>query len=253
MWKRAQRSVRSVHIARRTCAAKAPLWAPIDRNGSTNARNHRGHNRHFSPIRNHSCVLFWALVVLETSMFDAVFSFRGRINRLQYFLSVLALTTVTVFLLVVLAVSYLKSGAPQNLVASLGPMILLLLVTAPAFLWISFALQARRFRDIGWSPVIVIPAWITADVFDLLMAKAVPSLAIGKLHQQTPFGLLVGLVLTCALLFWPGKADEGASPASNDPWPRSEDSTRAQASPPMRDAAIRSVAPASGGFGRRGL
>lgn len=201
-------------------------------------------------------------------MFEALFSFRGRINRLRYFLSVLGLGMAAGLLAVVGVIMIAGHGdLRDNLgaLATLGPLLLLALLILPVFLWISLSLQARRFRDIGWNPLYVIPAWIMADVIDFMLAKAVPALAIGKLHNQTLIGGLIGLVLSSALLFWPGRAGDDPEAGAETRWPEpSAPAERRPAAParsptpeprpaPVARAPMAQPAAIRTGFGRRGL
>src|SRR5271154_3884479 len=99
-------------------------------------------------------------------MLAAIFSFRGRLNRIQYFLGSWGLGMALVVLAVILFVGALGGRSPeepQNM-ASLGLTALFcIVVLGPIYLWVSFSMQARRFRDIGWEPTVVIPAWIGLD------------------------------------------------------------------------------------------
>jgi hypothetical protein len=61
-----------------------------------------------------------------------------------------------------------------------------------------------RFRDIDWDPVCVVPAWIALMIVDYVVAMKFPHLAMGQEHTGTIVGGIANLVLTLALLFWPG-------------------------------------------------
>ena len=181
-------------------------------------------------------------------MLNVLFSFRGRINRLTYFLSclgmgaIIAVSAVTVFLWVAAH----RAGGP-------APVLLLavfVLTALPLAIWISLALQTKRFRDVGWNPLYVIPAWIVIDVADRLVAHAAPALAMHR--QQTLVGSAVNLAMAGCLLFWPGRLDadggngpmEAAPPRLNQPPP---------APAPRPAAAPWTTTPARASFGRRGL
>lgn len=62
---------------------------------------------------------------------------------------------------------------------------LALLLAAPC-LWVSLALQAKRFRDIGWNPLDVIPGWLAVSVVDLLVAVSVPTPGAGRAAYEQP-------------------------------------------------------------------
>lgn len=201
-------------------------------------------------------------------MLSAMFSFHGRIGRMQYFLRSMALGAAIGVVAVIGCVSLIGGGgleALRNGQAPAGGSLVLIgllaLVALPAAFWSSFSLQARRFRDIGWNPIIVMPAWIVVDMIDFIVAKAIPAMAVGKEHQGTAFGALVGLVLGGSLLFWPGGGEGGETYAPPPPEPRDPvDRFRAKPAPaPVRDpaparvmAAVQTTAPVTG-FGRRGL
>ncbi len=192
-------------------------------------------------------------------MFGAVFSFGGRLNRLQYFLGCVGLGMAGVVALVVLFVAVLgsygaaKAGGGAGALAALGPALLLALPLLAAWFWISLSLQVRRFRDIGWNPVFVVPAWIGFSVIDSLVASASPSLGVGPLHHNTIVGVLINLALGCVLLFWPGRSwDDYAPVLVADE--RAPPPPASRAAPPPA-AATRAAAPAATAppsFGRRG-
>ncbi|HEY2658881.1 MAG TPA: DUF805 domain-containing protein [Caulobacteraceae bacterium] len=188
-------------------------------------------------------------------MLEAVFSFQGRLNRLQYFLGCLALGMAIGVMAVVLILGFVHSADPEALKQALLPLVLFVLVGLPLFFWISFSLQARRIRDIGWNPLYVIPGWILVGVVDFMLAKAIPALAIGKLHNQTVLGGLINLALSCALLFWPGRAeDDGFSLHDDEAWSQPDEPSPVMTPAPVHSApAAYGARPAGAGFGRRGL
>lgn len=187
-------------------------------------------------------------------MLAAVFSFRGRLNRLQYFLGSWGLGTVMIVLVVVILASVggmAGGGAPgPAALIRLGVVALLaLLVIAPVYFWVSFSLQARRFRDIGWEPVFVIPAWIGAGIVDRLAVMGAPQLAVIDGSGVSWFGLLLNLGLAGCLLFWPGKKPFDIAAVFDDVPPAAQLSPSGPAAPAV--ATRTPTAPA--GFGRRGL
>ena len=199
-------------------------------------------------------------------MLDSMFSFRGRIGRLQYFLRCLGLGGGVGAAAVLVMVVLVAARGPASLASALLPAGLLMLIAVPVFCWISFSLQARRIRDIGWSPVYVIPAWIAIGVIDQLVALSAPALGVGLLHRQTMVGILINLGLAGCLLFWPSRADDGAEPAEPVDWGDPGPPAPATAyDAPLRPAALVSeasprpaapawnAAPVRPSFGRRGL
>ena len=189
----------------------------------------------------------------EAPMLEAVFSFRGRLGRLQYFVGGLALGMAIIVPLVMIGVSMFAHGG-VGAKPPLGLLALFALVAVPLFLWISLSLQARRLRDIGWNPLYVIPAVFAVDLIDQTIARLAPALAVSKISHQTVVGLLINLAFGCALLFWPGRTEDDA-PSDYEPnWQQPSEPP-----PPAPAAPIRAPMPASRPvsatptFGRRGL
>ncbi len=191
------------------------------------------------------------------AMLKALFTFRGRINRLHYLAAIVALgfTLGVAIIAAVMAmmphfIAARKAGVP----GPVGAVILTAMLVLIPFLWISLSLQACRFRDIGWNPVYVIPAWIVMGVVDHVAAMSAPGLAVGRLHQNTWIGLLANLALAGCLLLWPGRTGgDGdlhsrlAGGGRSEP-PESEPTSAAKTSRPWSPKAA-----AAGGFGQRGV
>jgi uncharacterized membrane protein YhaH (DUF805 family) len=190
-------------------------------------------------------------------MLGAIFSFRGRLNRIQYFLGCCgAGAGLVVLLMLVGGLAFAAAGGgsgPPSMftVAVVG--LAMLLVVGPLYCWISFSLQARRFRDIGWEPVFVIPGWIGANIIDRLAVMGAPQIAIMPGAGISWLTVVVGLFFSGSLLFWPGheSSSDVASVFDDVPPPPG------RAAPPAPAPAARrwspSPAPAATGFGRRGL
>jgi uncharacterized membrane protein YhaH (DUF805 family) len=186
-------------------------------------------------------------------MLSAVFSFRGRLNRLQYFLGSWALGVVTVVLAVAVLASLggMAGGRTPDRAAliNLGVTALLaLLVIGPIYFWISFSLQARRFRDIGWEPVFVIPAWIGGEIVDRLAVMGAPQIAVTHGMGISWLGLLLNLGLGGCLLFWPGRNSFDIASVFDDVPPPGQPATTRIAVPVQRPPS-----PVTAGFGRRGV
>jgi uncharacterized membrane protein YhaH (DUF805 family) len=199
-------------------------------------------------------------------MVSLLFGFGGRIGRLEYFLLSCALVIIATLLFFMIVSGLaphdaMPAGAASR-EAMVRPVLIAVVVIAPIIIWFSLALQAKRLRDMGWNPAIVIPAWFAIMLFDKLVANAVPSLAIGHgTGSSTLFGGLFNLAICLCLLFWPSAP--GGAGATFDPrifgenWsdPDSAGHPRPQAAPrpiapPVTAAA---AAPPRPGFGRRGL
>lgn len=137
-------------------------------------------------------------------MLDLVFGLNTRLGRLKFFLATLVLAVVMTAICFVVAMSVLRNINPANVRADdllkNGGMIAAIVFFAIA----TIELYSMRFRDIGWDPVCVVPAWIALMIVDYVVAMKFPHLAIGQEHTGTMVGGIVNLVLILALLFWPG-------------------------------------------------
>jgi uncharacterized membrane protein YhaH (DUF805 family) len=183
-------------------------------------------------------------------MLEGAFSFRGRLGRLQFFLDSLALG-VACFLFVVAVAFFVMPAKSTGL--AMAVVIGAVVLFAPVVIWVSLSLQARRIRDIGWDPVVVLVGWAALGVLDLVLAKLVPSLAVPDQHG-TFIGSFVNLAMSLALLFWPSSDDAGDVSAPPPRMTRLESLGLANgpavvlpgaAPPPSR--------PRAQGFGRRNL
>jgi uncharacterized membrane protein YhaH (DUF805 family) len=194
-------------------------------------------------------------------MLHNVLGFGGRMGRLEYFLC----SIVFAFLIVLVAIALFFGLAPLfatpggGRASATSPALLLTVgaLVLPFYLWFSLAFQAKRFRDMGWNPVYVLPGWIAAQVIDRMVAFAVPTLALGP-GSGTLLGTLLSLAMGGCLLFWP------SAPSTVDNWEdyhwgspdHDPDPGRArEAVRTPRPAATwnPAPAPAPSGFGRRGL
>ena len=193
-------------------------------------------------------------------MLHNILGFGGRMGRLEYFI-VSVVFGLFMSLLVLALVSGLAphgvtSDSMRGSAGSPALLLILLLVVLPVYLWFSLALQAKRFRDIGWDPLYVIPGWIFANMVGGLVSVAFPTV-----HWIPAIGLLLNLFMSCALLFWPsGPTGVNDWTGNSYPDPEPDFSPRAakmaEAKPAPRPApAAWSPAPAQApsGFGRRGL
>ena len=151
-------------------------------------------------------------------MLGFLFGFNARIGRLAYFLSSVGLA-IFIAVLVLAIVFSAMHGLPR-LHDSAREILLSrakwpLIGAGAIYLLISLVLQSMRFRDIGWDPVCVIPAWIALVIVDKLIATKFPNLSVG--HHGTIVGAVVNFGLYMALIFWPGGSDEGSSPTFGKP------------------------------------
>jgi uncharacterized membrane protein YhaH (DUF805 family) len=140
-------------------------------------------------------------------MLAAVFSFKGRINRLHYFLGNLAVGA-TLVLLATMFVGFIDLPASTPPSVTLGVDAVLLVLAAPLTIWCGASLQVRRLRDIGCGPVLAIPAWIGVLVVATLVTQ-------GAAQSQIAIGTAINFgVLTC-LFVWPGRRGRGLSSISD--------------------------------------
>lgn len=196
-------------------------------------------------------------------MLDLLFSFRGRVGRLKYFLTVIGLAVAMAALvvgLVAMTVAGKAAGGHPDLLSILM-IVLLVLMMVPVMIWSGLALQAKRIRDIGLDPVIVIPASLFFNICDAMVVQAAPQFAVIHGSHQTLLGAGFGLAFGLCLLFWPGKSDtdfelpSDASPkpprGGRDPSRKAAVATRPVATQPA--AAWSAASAPRTTFGRRGL
>jgi uncharacterized membrane protein YhaH (DUF805 family) len=143
-------------------------------------------------------------------MLGFVFGFNARLGRMHFFLASIGLGVVMTTICFVIAM-YMAPHVPAGTrltaaaFASWPPVIVAIVV----FGWASFTLYCMRFRDIGWDPVCVIPAWIALIIVDKLVATKIPAWSLGHEHGGTIVGALINLGLFLALTFWPGGDYQG--------------------------------------------
>ena len=190
-------------------------------------------------------------------MLHNILGFGGRMGRLEYFLACLGLSFLVMLLVVALIAGFaphIERGAKPSLPP--GLMVMLLAVVLPIWLWFALAFQSKRYRDMGWNPLYVIPGSIGALTIIGLLSPFVPGLAL--------LGVLLNLALSLCLMFWPseptGSGDWYSGGSYHDGSPDPEPALdRAPASTSRRPATVRTSAPAPvftpapSGFGRRGL
>jgi uncharacterized membrane protein YhaH (DUF805 family) len=131
-------------------------------------------------------------------MLASVFSFRGRINRLQYFLGNFAVGGALALLAAMLiSFTELAPTARPSLTMALDAVFLV--VAAPLAMWGAAARQARRRRVIGWEPLIVIPMWVGLLVLAGFAAQA------GFALSQAALASMISLAMLACLYGWPGR------------------------------------------------
>ena len=189
-------------------------------------------------------------------MLHTILGFGGRLGRLEFFLACIGLGLLVMLLVLALIAGFaphIERGAKPSLPP--GLIVMLYVVVLPIYLWFGLALQAKRFRDMGWNPLYVIPGSIAGFTIMALLSPFVPGLAV--------LNVVLNLLLSLCLLFWPSEPAGdgewyGGSYQDGSPDPERV-IDRAPASRSRRSATVRTSAPppvftpAPSGFGRRGL
>ncbi len=149
-------------------------------------------------------------------MLDAIFTFEGRLTRLQFLglgvLFVVGLMVVTLILMMgctMIASGFLPASESVNdAVATLRAILWIpwLLMTGVE-LWGGCGLQTRRVRDIGWSPFYVVGGLTAFRYIDMLLENQLgPKIGTAPPFQDPgPVGSWVFLAYILVLLFWPGR------------------------------------------------
>ncbi|HZZ90369.1 MAG TPA: DUF805 domain-containing protein [Caulobacteraceae bacterium] len=130
-------------------------------------------------------------------MLAALFSFRGRVNRLQYLIGNIAVFGAVLLLAVMLSalLDLPASTAPSF---ALGVDAAMLVLGAALVLWIGASLQVRRLRDIGCGPALAVPAWLGVVVVAALVTQGAP-------QSQVAIGTAINFAVVACLFGWPGK------------------------------------------------
>ena len=131
-----------------------------------------------------------------------LFGFNARLGRLHFVLGIIAAAVAGVATDLALSpytIQQLASGAkpPAN------PFAWPLIFPTLGFLWIKLTLESMRVRDMGWDPVLVMPAWIALGLVDNVVASKFPAWSIGHGHHGTIVGTMINFALILALTFWP--------------------------------------------------
>jgi uncharacterized membrane protein YhaH (DUF805 family) len=141
-------------------------------------------------------------------MWSTLFGFRGCIGRLKFLLLLVGAVLVSISLPALVGIAFglaFHGGSARAIIHRHSLIVIgtMLVVWLPVFLWVSFALQAKRFRDMGWNPLYAILGWLAANTLDRIAVALMPSLAFG--HQKhSVVGLVINIVMVGCLLFWPG-------------------------------------------------
>ena len=177
-------------------------------------------------------------------MLGFVFGFNARLGRMHFFFATIALAVVMTAICFLIAMSGLPA-LPAGTRPSLEQLTWPMMIAAGFFVVATLTLQSMRFRDIGWDPVCVVPAWIALLAVDGLVATKMPAWSLGEGHHATIVGGLVNFGLLLALTFWPSGDYDGPSET-----PRATDAPSSR--PSANSVAETRIARAAGTqFGRR--
>ncbi len=149
------------------------------------------------------------------NLLDMVFGFNIRLRRLQFFLAGIALGIVSVLLIIPIALYVHHVSITDGTPASLSSAGWVWIVFLGFYLVSSLMLASMRVRDIGWDPVIVIPAWAALRFIDPVLASYAPGLSFGPEHHGTIIGALINFGLGLILMVWPS-GDRIAAPPRVD-------------------------------------
>lgn len=192
-------------------------------------------------------------------MLHTILGFGGRIGRREYFFACLALRFLVSLLTLALTAAFTphlgSAGYGERSTMSTGLMISLCVFVLPIYLWFAYAFQAKRYRDMGWNPVYVIPGNIAALTVMILLALFSPAFIL--------LAVLFAVLQNVCLWFWPtkptGNGDWYSSARYDGPADRRPDMGSMPATTSRRPATVRTSAPppafspTPSGFGRRGL
>jgi uncharacterized membrane protein YhaH (DUF805 family) len=121
-------------------------------------------------------------------MLGFLFGFNARLGRLHFFLATIALAVVMTAICVLIAMSGAVHRIPAGTRPTLEQLTWPMWIATGFFVVATLTLQSMRFRDIGWDPVCVIPAWIALLAVDKLVATKMPAWSLGEGHHATIVG-----------------------------------------------------------------
>jgi uncharacterized membrane protein YhaH (DUF805 family) len=141
-------------------------------------------------------------------MLDKLFSFRGRLARLEFL--GWSLAAGVIFVVLVVALVGVVTGEMLSARSNPGFGVVVVAIGIGIFyFWCGFALQAKRIRDIGLSPLMVIVGLFLFDFFDALVLSRIFHFKLWPHSPNTGIAGLVNLAYIGMLLFWPGESGDG--------------------------------------------
>ncbi len=152
---------------------------------------------------------------------NALFTPRGRINRLQFLLNFWA--CVIVLWLILQGVEFLPDALSDDVMAMLDqPVTWLAMVLTVLLYYAMFCLMAKRLHDLSLTAwiALVLFAGITPILISFLGRDSIDpedNLA-GLLYMTSALGNLLALILGVILTVWPGQAGDNIyGPSPNAP------------------------------------
>jgi uncharacterized membrane protein YhaH (DUF805 family) len=137
-----------------------------------------------------------------------LFSFHGRLTRLEF----LGWSFGATFIFIGAAVLFIVLGVSDGRMNAAVTGLIAILALVVAAVWSGLALQVKRVRDMGFSPLLVIGGLIAFEVFDTMVLRHVVHLSLFPLAgYHTAVGELAQLAFIGVLLFWPSAGRGGGS------------------------------------------
>lgn len=130
-----------------------------------------------------------------------LFSFKGRVNRTQYWLGTIGVNIAHWIAMVVLssaaAVTAVQMKSPAAALAALGSQLALVLPVSMAAAWIAMALQVKRFHDRGqsgwWTMLPMAPVlFVVMNVGTAIAEQWSPERLVGSMGLPLMAFLLIG-------------------------------------------------------------
>jgi len=175
-----------------------------------------------------------------------LFSFRGRLTRLEF----LGWSFAGGAILIVAAVLFMVLGVVDGRMHPAVTGLIAIVAVFVAAIWCGLALQVKRIRDMGFSPLMAIGGLMAFEVIDTMVLRHVVHLSFfpGGLHSVV--GELAQLVFLGALLFWPSAGRGGGwreepddvapvAPQASTPRPSMARASLPQPGAPRREFGLR--------------
>jgi uncharacterized membrane protein YhaH (DUF805 family) len=140
----------------------------------------------------------------EQRVLAKLFSFRGRLTRLEF----LGWSFAAVFIFTIGAVLIMTLGVIDGRMNAAVTGIIVVLAVLIAAVWSGLALQVKRVRDMGFSPLLVIGGLFAFEFIDTLVLRHFVHLSFFPLSLHSAVGELAQLAFIGVLLFWPSASGD---------------------------------------------